>query len=78
MKPLRYTRHARNRMRWYRITEPAVERCVGSPEWVEQSVAGRVNAWREANDKFLRVTYREEVAAIVIIPAVLKRRPPGR
>ena len=59
VKTIKYTRHARNRMRLHRITESEVELAIRKPEHPEPSVEGRSNAWMEASGKFLRVTYIE-------------------
>ena len=41
VKPIRITRHARNRMRWHRISEELVHLALAAPEWEEPSVTGR-------------------------------------
>lgn len=75
MKPIWITRHARNRMRWHRIERSLVERAVRDARWREPITADRVNAWMAVGERFLRVTYREEVDRIVVISAVFKLRP---
>ena len=77
MKPIRFTRLARNRMRWHRITDALVEETLRSADWRESSAAGRANRWKRVADRFLRVTCREEAERIVVISAVFKGRPPG-
>jgi len=74
MKPIKYTRHARNRMRLHRITETEVESTIQKPEQLEPSVEGRLNAWVETSGKFLRVTYKEEDDNFLVISAVKKRK----
>lgn len=76
--PIRVTRHARNRMRWDRITEDNVTTAVRAPEWEEPSISGRINRWRRVAGRFPRVTCLEGAAEIVVISAVLKRRPWSR
>ncbi len=49
-----------------------------APEWEEPSVTGRVNRWKRVEDRFLRVTCRDEPDQIVVISAVFKRRGPKR
>lgn len=78
MKPIRITRHARNRMRWHGIDDRLVERAVRRAESEDPSASGRVNAWIEVEDRLLRVTYRDEADQIVVISAVFKRKPPRR
>jgi hypothetical protein len=75
VKPIRITRHARNRMRWHRSGDGLVEQTVRGAEWRESTAAGRVNAWMAVGERFLRVTYREEIDRIVVISAVFKRLP---
>ena len=74
MKPIKYVRHARNRMRLHRITETEVKSTVEKPEHLEPSVENRFNAWIETSGKFLRVTYKEENDNLVVISAVRKRK----
>jgi len=74
MKPIRYMRHARNRMRLHRITDDEVELTVQKPEHLEPSVESRFNAWRETSGKFLRVTYKEEQDRFLVITAVKKKK----
>ena len=78
MKPIRFTRHARNRMRWQRIDERLVEQAVRAATWEESTGSGRINAWIPVGDRFLRVTYREEPDRLVVITAVFKRLSTGR
>jgi len=79
VKPIYITRHARNRMRWHGITESLIREALEAPDLELPSSSGRVDAWRFAGDRALRVTYREDVDAIVILSAVFKRRrPEGR
>jgi hypothetical protein len=75
MKPIRITRHARNRMRWHRIDDSLVEQAVRGAEWQEWIAADRINAWMAVGERFLRGTYREEIDRLVVISAVFKRRP---
>ena len=74
MKPIRYVRHARNRMRLYDISDAEVELAIQHPEYLEHSREGRLNAWKELSGRFLRVTYNEEENGLIIISAVRKRR----
>lgn len=62
-------------MRWHRIGDGLVEQTVRGAEWRESAAAGRVNAWMAVGERFLRVTYREEIDRIVVISAVFKRLP---
>ncbi len=64
-------------MRWRDIPVEWVEETARAPEWEEASVSGRVNRWRRARDRFLRVTVREEAEQIIVITAALKRTRPA-
>lgn len=74
MKPIKYVRHARNRMRLHRVTEAEVESAISNPEYLEPSIEGRLNAWIELSEKFLRVTYKEEENNFLVISVVKKRK----
>ena len=73
---IRFTRHAKNRMRGQGISQKDVEICLEAPEKVELVSLGKMNAWRKLGGKFLRVTYREEDDSILVITAVLKKSAP--
>jgi len=74
MKPVRYMRHARNRMRLHAITENEIESAIRKPEFLEPLIEGRWNAWIETSGKFLRVTYKEMDDALWVITAVKKMK----
>ena len=74
MKPLQYTRHAKNRMRMRNISDIEICTAIGEPDFTESSVDGRINVWKRIADKFLRVTYKDEAARIVVITAVKKKK----
>jgi hypothetical protein len=74
VKRIKYTRHARNRMRRHRISEIEVESAMRSPEHLTSSIEGRMNAWVKLPDRFLRVTYKEENGELAVITAVKKKK----
>ncbi len=74
MKKIKYLRHAKNRMRWHRISESEVEEAIQRPEFLESSTEGRFNAWIQTSNKFLRVTYTEEADRYLIVTAVKKKK----
>jgi hypothetical protein len=76
MKPIRYTRHAKNRKRWHKISDQHIELCISDPEWTERSIYGRINAWKRIGDRFLKVSYVEEEKEFLIISTVFKRKIP--
>ena len=75
-KPIRFTRHAKNRMRWRKIAEEDVRLSVIKPDFIEKSEYGDINAWIRVSDQYLRTTYREEQDAIVVISVVKKKSLP--
>lgn len=74
MKPIKYTRHAKNRMRMHAITEAEVEVTIKKPDFTEPSGEDRTNVWKKAGEKFLRVTYKNDSAGILVITAVKKKK----
>ena len=76
-KPLRYTRHARNRIRWHALDRDLIETCVSGPDQVTPSVFGRRNYWLRFETSFLRVTIAEEGDALAVVTVAVRRRGPG-
>lgn len=74
MQPKKLTRHAKNRMRMHGITEAEVDSAIERPDFTEPSVEGRVNVWKKVDDKFLRVTFKDEQRRVLIITAVKKKK----
>jgi hypothetical protein len=74
VKPIKYTRHARNRMRLHGILENEIESAIKEPAYLEPSIEGRFNAWAETSGKFLRVTYKEDESRFWVISAVRKKK----
>lgn len=58
-------------MKWRRISENEVRETVISPEKIEETIKGRKNAYKHVNNKWLKVTFKEEFA-ITIITAIDK------
>ena len=74
MKPIKYSRHAKNRMRWHRITESEIEMSIYNSDFRESFLGDKINAWKKLSEKYLRVTYKEEAERIFIITAVKKKK----
>ncbi len=47
VKPIKYTRHAKNRMRWHKITEIEVELALKAPEFLEPSGGEQIECMDE-------------------------------
>lgn len=67
-----YTRHAKNRMRWHKITRDMVEKSIASSEFKEKK-NDRINAWLKIENGFIRTTYKKEDDNIVVITTVRKK-----
>ncbi len=67
VKPLKFTRHAKNRMRLHKIKESEVESAINKPDFIESSSEGKLNAWLKVPEKYLRVTYKQESDKILVI-----------
>ena len=64
---MRFTRHARNRMRRDGIPDDDVRRCMEEPERTEPSIGGRTNYIRAYREAELRVAAIEERGEFVIV-----------
>lgn len=74
IKDIKYTRHAKNRMRCHQITNTEIESAVNNPDFMEVISEGRVNAWMKVSEKYIRVTYKKESDKIYVITAVKKKK----
>jgi len=59
-------------MRWPKIDQADVELVLTSPERIEPSGEGRINAFRMIGGRLLKVTYFHEQNLIKVITAVWK------
>ena len=75
MKPIRFDRHAKRRMKEREITEEEAEITIKNPEYTELSVKGRTNAFKFINGRFLRVTFKEESDYILVITVTMRKKP---
>ncbi len=74
IKMIKYTRHAKNRMRLHRITEAEIESAINNPDFIEPSPEGKLNAWKKVSEKYLRVTFKEDAGKVLVITAVKKKK----
>ena len=56
------------------ITEAEVDSAIEKPDFSEPSAEGRTNVWKKIDDKFIRVTYKNEPSRILVITAVKKKK----
>ncbi|GEM_PF-931973 len=75
-KPFRITRHARNRMRWHRVTEAEVAECLRSPIFQEPGIEDTTHSWNASRNAFVRVTWLEEVGEVMVITVVRRQKGP--
>ena len=74
-----FSRHARNRMRMWRLTPDQVIAVVESPARATIDEDGYWMVWEGHTEPTIRVTYTVEESTIVIISAVIvgmQHRPP--
>jgi hypothetical protein len=67
-----FSRHARRQMKWRRVSEAEVVSVLDAPDRVEQSMDGRINAYKSLGDRLLKATYIEEKGDIVVITVIEK------
>ena len=75
MKPITYCRHARKRMKDRIVTEEEVSFVVNQADYIELDVKDRKNAYKYLNDRFIRVTFKEENDSILIITVTIRKKP---
>ncbi len=75
MKPIKFDRHARRRMKEREIIEKEAEITIKEPEFTEPSVKERTNTLKCIGGRFLRVTFKEEPDYILIITITMRKRP---
>ena len=71
-KSVKFDRHARRRMQWRIVSEDEVMQVLNSPDRIESSVRGRVNAFKTVGTKTLKVTYKEFSEEVLVISVVNK------
>lgn len=72
MKPIKYDRHARRRMKWRKILQEEVEQVITNPDRSELTEKERMNVFKLVNNRLIKVTYKEFENEILVITAVVK------
>ena len=67
-----FSRHARRQMRWRKISEAEVNDPLTEADKIEKSIKGRKNTFKHIGDKWLKVTYKEEDGAKVVVAVINK------
>ena len=75
MKQILFDRHARKRIKESGAGDMEVESVIRDPELLLPSVKDRMNAFRWLNGRYLRVTFKEETDAILVITVAVRKRP---
>lgn len=75
MKPLKYDRHARRRMKERGVSEEEAACVIVNPDSCEPSIKGRVNAFQFIHGRYIRVTYKEEADHILVITVTIRKKP---
>ena len=74
--PIRITRHARNQMRWHRVTEAEVAESLRSPIFQEPGIEDTTHSWKASGNTFIRVTWLEEMGEVLVITVVRRQKGP--
>ena len=69
---IKMSRHARRQMKWRKIVVEEVNAVISDPDKVEDSKKGRKNAFKIVSGRLLKVTYKREGEAAVVITAMVK------
>lgn len=72
----RFTRHARNRMCLYHLTEAEVSDALRQPDRVTSTSHGEQHAWKPIPRGWLRVTCVKEDQTTIVITVTVRRRGP--
>ena len=75
MKPIKYDRHAKRRMRDLHVIEDEVKSAIEDADFLEQGIKGRLNAFKFINGRYLRVTFKEEPEHILVITVTIRKKP---
>jgi len=75
MKPIKYDRHAKRRMRDRHVIEDEVKSAIEDADSLEQGIKGRLNAFKFINGRYLRVTFKEEPEHILVITVTIRKKP---
>ena len=69
---IEYTRHAKRRMKWRKISESEIQFTLNTPDNVQPLGNSRYHAHKTIEGKILRVTYVKEDRRIKIVTALWK------
>jgi hypothetical protein len=75
MKSIVFDRHAKRRMKDRSVSREEVMTILETPDFIEQSIKGRINAFKFLNQRHLRVTYKDESDYLLIITVTTRIKP---
>lgn len=59
-------------MKWRRISEEEVIQVLQQPDMLENSIKGRINAYKAIGERYFKVTFKEFSEEILVISVVDK------
>lgn len=69
---IKYTRHAKRRMKWRRISEREIKKTLEASDKTESCGEKRMNAFKSLGRKLIKVSYVIEDDRVVIVSVVDK------
>jgi hypothetical protein len=57
------------------VTEHEVNETITDPDSVKRDIKGRKNSYKFINDRFLRVTHKDEVNHLLVITVTIRKKP---
>ncbi|MCD6117382.1 DUF4258 domain-containing protein [bacterium] len=74
MKKIYFSRHAKRQMKWREVSEEDVISTIFDPEDVQNAIKGRENAYKQINEKWIKVTFKKEDDKLIIITVIDKNK----
>lgn len=72
---IKFTRHAKRRMKWRKIPKEEIELAVKQPDKLEKSSYNRrINVYKKIKKRFLKVSYTTKKDQILIITVIDKSK----
>ena len=75
MKPVIYDRHAKRRMKERQVSEDEVAMAIQAPDSAEPDIKGRTNFCKYQNNRYVRVTAKDESGHILVITVTIRIKP---
>ena len=61
-------------MKWRKVSEAEVAAVLELPDYEEPSIGDRINAYKNVDDRLLKVTHTHEGSNFVVITVIEKQR----